>query len=125
MPRTGAMPTGEEKIEEFAEDLGRILGKAQAKAKGWLGQRQRIVATLETIRRTSEELLRELGRQSARLSEIGRGPDLATGRTDGKRRSKGVRRNKRSKISAAGRARISAAQKARWAKYKAIHRKKS
>ena len=34
------------KAEAFAEDLGRLLGTAQAKARYWLGQRQEIVKRL-------------------------------------------------------------------------------
>ena len=36
----------EQKIEDFAEDLGRMLGSARAKAEGWLGQRQAIAKHL-------------------------------------------------------------------------------
>ena len=37
------------KIEDFAEDLGRLLGTARAKAEGWLGQRQNVAKQLEQI----------------------------------------------------------------------------
>ena len=30
----------EHKIEDFGESLGKMLGRARAKAEGWLGQRQ-------------------------------------------------------------------------------------
>ena len=37
-------------IEEFAEDLGKMLGHARTKAEGWLGQRQAIVKNLTQLR---------------------------------------------------------------------------
>src|SRR5436190_18249431 len=37
------------KLEEFAEDLGRILGTARSKADSWLGQRQAIVKQLTQL----------------------------------------------------------------------------
>ena len=40
--------SAEEKIEEFAEDLGRLLGSARAKAEGWIGQRRAITKHLES-----------------------------------------------------------------------------
>ena len=50
----GGQPTGNvSKIEDFAEDLGRLLGTAQAKAQGWLGQRQNVAKQLEQIRDTA------------------------------------------------------------------------
>ena len=36
----------ESKLEDFAEDLGRLLGSAQAKAEGWIGQRNAITDQL-------------------------------------------------------------------------------
>jgi hypothetical protein len=51
----------EHKIEEFAEELGGLLGTARAKAEGWLGQRQEIVKHLSEIRDTATKLLSDLG----------------------------------------------------------------
>jgi hypothetical protein len=47
----------EHKIEDFAEDLGKMLGRARAKAEGWLGQRQVIVKNLTELRDTASKLL--------------------------------------------------------------------
>ena len=41
-----AMTAAENKIDEFAEDLGRLLGTARAKAEDWLGQRKAILEHL-------------------------------------------------------------------------------
>jgi len=54
----------EHKIDEFAEDLGGLLGTARAKAEGWLGQRQEIVKHLSEIRDTATKLLSDLGQQA-------------------------------------------------------------
>ena len=54
----------EHKIEEFAEDLGGLLGMARAKAEGWLGQRQEIVKHLSEIRDTATKLLSDLGQHA-------------------------------------------------------------
>jgi hypothetical protein len=126
------MPRKESKVEDFAEELGNLLGTARAKAEGWLGQRKSIAAQLATIRDTASELLRNLtegsassvegilatlpgGRRRQRRSKIKRAPAAQPA-------SPGT--GKRRRISAAGRARISAAQKARWAKLRAGEKKK-
>jgi hypothetical protein len=120
------------KIEDFAEELGRLLGTAEAKAKGWLGQREQIAKTLAGIRDTANGLLSQLGEQATGVARaLARGrrgrppgsknktsPGRAKGTTKrGPGRPKGSGKKKRT-MSAEARARISAAQKARWAKVK-------
>ena len=61
---TGAGDDAEQKIGDFAEDLGKMLGTARAKAEGWLGQRQAIVKNLTELRDTASQLLSELGHQA-------------------------------------------------------------
>ncbi len=51
----------EGKLEEFAEDLGKLLGQAQNKAESWLGQRKAIAANLVGLRDTATRLLAQLG----------------------------------------------------------------
>jgi hypothetical protein len=113
-----AKTTGtEHKIEEFAEDLGKMLGQARNKAEGWLGQREAIVKNLTQLRDEANKLLSQLGHEAQAVVRRGR-PPLA----------RGIRRlrdavepviKKRRKMSAAARKAISDAQKARWAKQKA------
>ena len=103
--------TTSETITAFAEDLGELLGSAQAKAEGWLGQRTQIATSLEGIRDTATKLLSDLGHQAQRI----------TRRDRSKASSNPLR--KRRKMSAAARTRISAAQKARWAKLRAAGKK--
>ena len=118
-------------IGGFAEDLGRILGQARNKADSWLGQRQTIVKQLTQLRDEASNLLNQLGEQAVAAGQRGRrvadsfvagyqkrGP----GRPKGSKNKRGiiiVGKRKRRKMSKAARAKISAAQKARWAKQKA------
>jgi len=53
-------PRRERQLEGFAEDLGRLLGTAQAKAQSWMGQRRTIAKQLQEIRDTASGLLAEL-----------------------------------------------------------------
>jgi hypothetical protein len=111
------------KIEDFAEELGQLLGRAQAKAEGWLGQRTQIAKSLEGIRDTASKLLTDLGHQAQRIVRKGR-PSDTTKRGPGRRKSPGSPVHKRRRMSAAARAKISAAQKERWAKLRAGEKKK-
>src|SRR4051794_9856213 len=101
------------KVEAFAEDLGRLLGTAQAKAQHWLGQRQEIVKHLTGIRDTASRLLTDLGHEAERLRAR---PGRKAGTTYAAA-PKGKR--KRRKLSAAARKAISDAQKRRWAALRA------
>ena len=124
--------SSEQKIEAFAEDLGRILGTARAKADSWLGQRQAIVKQLTQLRDEASSLLNQLGHQAVAAGQRGRrvadsfvagyqkrGP----GRPKGSKNRKAIiiagGKRRRRKMSATARAKISAAQRARWAKQKA------
>jgi hypothetical protein len=108
------------KLEGFAEDLGRLLGTAQNKAEGWLGQRKQIATSLEGIRDTATSLLNQLGTEAGRAIRRGR-RGYASGRGPGRPKGSG---RKRRTLSAKARAAISAAQKARWAKLKAGEKRK-
>src|SRR5262245_3831315 len=97
------------KIEDFAEELGRLLGTAEAKARGWLGQRQPIAKTLEGSRDTANKLLDDLGHRAQ--AGVRRGRRAAAGRPG--------RPKKRRTMSAEAREKIRQAQLKRWAKEKA------
>jgi hypothetical protein len=104
------MARKDSRIEGFAEDLGRLLGTAQNKAEGWLGQRKQIAKSLEGIRDTATKLLGQLGTEAGRAYRRGR---------RGYASKRGPGRPTRRRLSAKARAAISAAQKARWAKVRA------
>jgi hypothetical protein len=102
--------SGTSAIEGFAEDLGRLLGAARAKAEGWLGQRQNVAKQLEQIRDTAAGLLNQLtGMPERRRPGRSKTPQpvVPMGTLPGK----GPKR----KVSAKARAAMSPAQKARWA----------
>ena len=94
---------------EFTGDLGQLLADARSKAEGWLDQRESISKQLLGIRDAAMELLRQLGHETT------------GGGRKSSRRADGSPRRKR-KLSAAGRAAIVAAQKARWARVRAAKR---
>jgi hypothetical protein len=106
----------EGKLEEFAEDLGKLLGQAQNKAENWLGQRKAIAANLIGLRDTATRLLSQLG-----VSDGGSTPRRARGASTPARRGPGRPKGSKEKrtMSAEARAKIAAAQRARWAKQKA------
>jgi hypothetical protein len=101
-------------MEGFAEDLGRLLGTARAKAEGWLGQRQNVAKQLEQIRDTANDLLNQLtGGRVGRRKSPGRPRKQAMGP-----RATASGASPRRKLSAKARAAISRAQKKRWAALK-------
>ena len=112
----------EHRIEDFAEDLGKLLGQARNKAEGWLSQRDAIVKNLTQLRDEATKLLAQLSHDASSAAERGvrilrsRGA-VSRALVVNKLREAPVR--KRRKMSKAARAKISAAQKARWAKVKA------
>ena len=118
------MATNESKLDDFAEELGKLLGTAKAKAEGWLGQRTQIAKSLEGIRDTASKLLSDLGHQAQRIARKGRRTVGAARRSAAKRNASSGPLPKRRKMSAAARAKISAAQKARWARLRAVEKKK-
>lgn len=69
MPKKrGSVPKNQAtQLESFAEDLGRLLGTAENKARGWLDQRKAIVAQLSQLREKTDSLLRELTAGGAKM----------------------------------------------------------
>ena len=58
----------EDKLLDLAEDLGRLLGTAENRVTGWLGDRQAIATQLTRIRDTANTYLRELTAGGAALA---------------------------------------------------------
>jgi hypothetical protein len=106
----------EHRLEAFAEELGHVLEVAQAKAKDWLNQRNKIARTLEDIRDTAGKLLHQLGFDTERTGKSGR----LSMRTGSGRKGSG--RTHRV-MSADARERIRQAQLKRWAKQKSERKK--
>jgi hypothetical protein len=103
----GTSTSSETRMINFAEDLGRLLGTAQAKASTWLNQRQQIAKQLTQVRDTAERLLGELTSSGAKV---------AAGVRRGARQAAGSRQPRpRRRMSAETRKRLSEAAKKRWA----------
>ena len=123
MAKRGRKPSG---IDRFAEDLGSILGTAQAKADSWLGQRQNIAKQLTQIRDEASSLLSKLGGGVTNIAvAVKRGRRRAAGRgkTAGLAKAGRPGRPKGHKVSAAARLKMSIAAKKRWAERKAAEKK--
>lgn len=104
----------ENRLEGFAEDLGKLLGQAQSKAESWLGQRKAIADHLVGVRDAATRLLVQLGVGDAPRS--GRKPRGAEVKATGA--GSGRSTKKKRTMSPEARAKIAAAQRARWAKQK-------
>jgi hypothetical protein len=113
--------SAESRLEEFAEDLGRLLGTAKAKADSWLEQRQSIATQLSAISETASDLLHQL--TGGRANTVGR-----RGRAGSRKRHPGRPKGsgrKRRRMSAEARARIAEAQRRRWARQRREQKKSS
>lgn len=116
-----AMVAAENTMEAFADDLGRLLGTARAKAEDWLEQRKAILDHLTSLRDTANGLIARLGgtfpaEPTARRGRKPGGPAASANR-HGPGRPAGTASKKRT-LSPEARARIAAAQRARWARQK-------
>jgi hypothetical protein len=119
----------EHQIEDFAEELGRLLGNAKAKADSWLDQRQQIAKALEGVRDTASGLLSKLGHEALAVVKRRGRPAAAAAKSAVEAPAaavaalSGVVKKKRRKMSAEARKAISDAQKARWAKQRGEKKK--
>jgi hypothetical protein len=124
--RRSAGRTKGTKLEDFAEDLGRLLGTARGKAETWLNQRQSIVKNLTELRDTATKLLADLGQQAQKTVARRHGrPRKQARQTAGGNGSEGAPAKRRRKRgwSAAARKAAAARMKAYWAKRKAGRKK--
>jgi len=107
----------ENKLDDFAQDLGRMLGQAQNKAESWLGQRKAIADHLIGLRDTATQLLAQLGVSDA--PRRGRRSGKPAAASAGSQRTGSAKgRKKKRTMSPEARAKIGAAQRARWARQK-------
>ena len=116
--------TAEDRLETFAEDLGRFLGTVQSRATSWLDQRKDITEQLTQIRDTANQYLEQLAGEGARLAEAvqrgrrgrppGSGSQRGPGRPPGSATAPSPTIPKRT-MSAEARRRIGQAQRKRWA----------
>lgn len=102
---------------DFAEDLGRLLGTAQAKASNWLNQRKNVIDELTQLRDTANQLLNDLsGSGAAAMRGARRGARKASnGTTAQPATTTGARKGGRRKMSAAARREVSQRMRRYWA----------
>ena len=105
----------EGKTEEFAEDLGKLLEAAKAKAENWIGKKSAIAEHLSDIRNTASELLEQL------TGGVATPQPAASAKRRG--RPPGSGRKRKRTMSLEARKAISDAQKARWAKQRRAQKK--
>jgi hypothetical protein len=113
-------------VGDLAENLGRVLGNTEKSLRGWFGQRDKFIKSLIEIRDRANKLLAEAGHQtqqavSAVARRRGRPPGLGkkkaaktAKRSPGQPKGSG-KKTRKGGMSPEGRARVAAAQKARWA----------
>jgi hypothetical protein len=102
-----AKRSGETTLENFAEDLGKLLGTAETKARGWLDQRKNIAKQLTAVRDKADELLRELTGGAAKMAAA-----VNQARTSAK---KGRKRGRKNPMTAAERKAVSERMRKYWA----------
>jgi hypothetical protein len=104
---------------DFAEDLGRLLGTAQAKASNWMNQRKNVIDELTQLRDTANQLLRDLTGGSAATaatrSRGGRGRRKSPTAPRASAGTTGRRRTGRRPMSAAARKAVSQRMRKYWA----------
>jgi hypothetical protein len=105
--------TTEERLGDFAEDLGRFLGSTQAKASAWLEQRKKLLDNLVKVRDTATHYIEQLGGTAAQPR---RGRPRANQSVEAAPAPKRRGAKKKRTMSAEARAKIAAAQRARWAR---------
>src|SRR5688572_10711965 len=105
-----AKKTASSNLESFAEDLGKVLGSAENKARDWLSQRKDIAKQLTAVRDKADELLRELTGGAARMAAAVN--QARRGRPPGSKNV--VKKTGRRKFTAAQRKEQAARMKAYW-----------
>ena len=75
----------DQKVMDFAEDLGTLLGTAEKKAAEWMSQRQSIEAQLIQIRDTASLLLKKIAAGGTEVAEA-----VKRGRQQGRSAGKGA-----------------------------------
>lgn len=104
---------------DFAEDLGRLLGTAQAKASNWMNQRKNVIDELTQLRDTANQLLRDLTGGGASAATTGsrgrRGRRKASRPRSAAAAASPARQGRRRPMSAAARKAVSQRMRKYWA----------
>lgn len=107
-----------------ANDLTQILGTVKERVDSYNAERHQLAASLREIVAQANQLLSQLGEPVAMPGGRKRGRPAGSGRRSVQpaaksKAGKGAGRPKRRRMSAEARAKIAAAQKARWARHRA------
>jgi ElaB/YqjD/DUF883 family membrane-anchored ribosome-binding protein len=98
--------SGSARANRTAQQLGRLLGQVAARVDSWKQQRDALRSDLASIVDTANRLMDDLGGAAA------------TGRKAGRQAGKAVGKARRD-VSAVARARMAAAARRRWQRYRA------
>jgi hypothetical protein len=112
--------TASRAVVDFAEDLGRLLGTARAKASNWLNQRQNVIDELTELRDTANQLLNDLVGGATPRGRAQRGttrgrPVTAERAAAQAAAPSSARKGRRRKMSAAARREVSQRMRRYWA----------
>lgn len=109
-------------IADFAEDLGKLLGRTERKASEWLSQRRVLADQLSAVRDQADRLLRQLtgGAASAAPARAGGG-----GARKGKALKGRKRPGRKTPMTAAERKAVSERMRKYWAERRAKTARKS
>jgi predicted Rossmann fold nucleotide-binding protein DprA/Smf involved in DNA uptake len=93
--RAGTGHTVEDKIVEYAEELGRAIGAVRARMDTWQGERQQLINQLSAAVDDAKNLLTDLGQRAQRTGQqlASRAREMTSGR--GARRRTAVKVPKR------------------------------
>jgi hypothetical protein len=103
----------ESKLEEIAEDVGRLLGAAKVKADGLIEQGQSVAKRLETVRDAASGLITQLTGGAAQDESV------KSNRVVGVIQPAPLSKRQRRKLSPEARAGNAEALQARWARHQA------
>jgi hypothetical protein len=120
MPKSDSPRAGlEKKVIDYAEDLGRLIGTVRARVDDWKGERDKLAQQLSAVVKEAQSLLADLGQTASRQTrKLVAGGVTRVQETASELASQAKRpgRPRKRRMSAEARARISAAQRKRWAK---------
>jgi hypothetical protein len=119
IPGPGAAPSA---FADFAEDLGKLLGRTERKASEWLSQRKVLASQLSAVRDQADRLLRQLSGGASDLATAAAG--LARGRRRTRVARSGSRPGRKTPMSAAEKKAVSERMKKYWAARRAKTGKK-
>ncbi len=117
-----APASAEQTLTAYAETLGTAMGTLRNHVDTWKGQRKHLVEQLSNMVSEAQSLLTDLGHsaggQLARMRGGRKGKKYLAPAANPAGALKPSSKKGKRRLSPAGRAAISAAQKARWAAYK-------